>query len=42
MKEEVMRIYNVPKDKITVISSDPTLFAKEVLMVYRKVAETKE
>ncbi len=42
MKEEVMRIYNVPKEKITVISTDPTLFAKEVLELYSSVAEAKK
>jgi hypothetical protein len=42
MKEEVIRIYNVPEEKITVISTDPTLFAKEVLELYSKVAEAKK
>jgi glycosyltransferase involved in cell wall biosynthesis len=42
MKEEVIRIYNVPKEKITVISTDPTLFAKEVLELYSSVAEAKK
>jgi hypothetical protein len=42
MKEEVMRIYNVPKEKITVISTDPTLFANEALELYNRVAEEKK
>jgi hypothetical protein len=42
MKEEVIRIYNVPKEKITVISTDPILFPKEALELYSRVAEAKK
>jgi hypothetical protein len=39
MKDEVTRIYKAPTEKITVISSDPSISVKEVLKLYRKVAE---
>src|SRR4030042_1684845 len=42
MKDEVARIYNVPKEKITVISTDPDSLVKEVLKLYNKVAEAKK
>ena len=42
MKEEIIRIYNVPKEKITVIPSDPLLLVKHVLKIYHKVAEPKK
>lgn len=42
MKEEVARIYNVPKEKISVIPTDPKSLVTEVLKVFIKVAETKE
>jgi glycosyltransferase involved in cell wall biosynthesis len=42
MKNEVIRIYNVPKEKIAVISADPDFLVKEVLKSYSKVAEAKK
>jgi hypothetical protein len=42
MKDEVVRIYNVPKEKITVISPDPNIWVKEVLKLYGKMAEAKK
>ena len=42
MKDEVVRIYNVPKEKITVISTDPSSLVKEVLKLYSKVAEANK
>ena len=39
MKDEVIRIYKVPPEKITVISTDPSIWAKEVLKLYKSVAE---
>ncbi len=39
MKDEVVRIYNVPPEKITVISTDPSNWVKEVLKLYKSVAE---
>jgi glycosyltransferase involved in cell wall biosynthesis len=41
MKEEVVRIYQVPKEKIAVISSDPSSLVKEFQKLYGKVAEVK-
>jgi len=42
MKEEIIRIYNVPKEKITVVSTDSILFPKEALELYCRVAEAKK
>ncbi len=42
MKEEVVRIYNVPKEKITVVPTDTKSLVTEVLKVFNKVAETKK
>jgi hypothetical protein len=42
MKEEVVRIYNVPKEKITVVPTDPKSLVTEVLKVFSKVAEAKK
>jgi glycosyltransferase involved in cell wall biosynthesis len=42
MKEEVVRIYQVPKEKIAVISSDPSSLVKEFQKLYGKVAEIKK
>ena len=42
MQDEIVRIYNVPKEKITVISSAPSSLIKEVLKLYSKVAEAKK
>ena len=39
MKDEVTRIYKIPIEKITVISSDPIISVKDVLKLYSKVAE---
>ena len=41
MKEEVMRIYKVPEEKITIVPPEPNLRIKEVLRLYRKAAEEK-
>lgn len=42
MKDEVVRIYNVPQEKITVVSADSGSLVKEVLKLYGKVAEAKK
>lgn len=42
MKDEVVRIYKVPKEKITVISTHPSSLIKEVLKLYHSVAEAKK
>lgn len=42
MKDELVRIYKVPKEKITVISTDPGIWIKEVLKLYHSVAEAKK
>jgi 1,4-alpha-glucan branching enzyme len=42
MKEEVIRIYQVPREKIAVISTDPNSLGKDVLKSYSKVAEAKK
>ncbi len=42
MKAEVIRVYKVPKEKITVISLDSTLLVKEIQKIYSKVAEAKK
>jgi glycosyltransferase involved in cell wall biosynthesis len=41
MKDEVIRIYKVPKEKIVVITTDPNSLVSEVLKVYGKVAGDK-
>jgi 1,4-alpha-glucan branching enzyme len=41
MKEEVIRIYNVPKEKINVISTDPEVWVKQVLKTYNSVIGVK-
>jgi glycosyltransferase involved in cell wall biosynthesis len=38
MRDEVIRIYKVPKEKITVISADPASRIKEVMKLYHSVA----
>ena len=38
MKEEITRIYNVPKEKITVISTEPEVWIKNVIETYHKAA----
>jgi glycosyltransferase involved in cell wall biosynthesis len=42
MKEEVSRIYKVPKEKITVISNNPESLATEVLKLYNNTAGGKQ
>jgi len=42
MRDEVERIYKVPKEKITVISTKPDSWIKEVQKLYSSVAETKK
>ena len=42
MKDEIIRIYKVPEEKITVISTDPSGWIKEVLKLYGSVAEAKK
>jgi glycosyltransferase involved in cell wall biosynthesis len=42
MKKEVIRIYKVPEEKITVISSTTNGWIKSVLKVYRSVSEEKQ
>jgi hypothetical protein len=42
MKDEVTRIYKTPTEKITVISSDPSISVKDVLKLYSKVAEANK
>jgi glycosyltransferase involved in cell wall biosynthesis len=39
MKDEVVRIYKVPPEKITVVSSDPVSLTSEYLKLYVTVAE---
>ena len=38
MRDEIVRIHNVPKDKIQVISSNETTWIKDVLKLYKTVA----
>jgi glycosyltransferase involved in cell wall biosynthesis len=42
MRDEVNRIYKVPKEKITVISTDPSVWIKEILKLYHKMTEAEE
>jgi glycosyltransferase involved in cell wall biosynthesis len=42
MKTEVIRVYKVPKEKITVVPSEPNLLVKEIQKTYTKVAEAKK
>ena len=42
MKDEIKRIYKVPKEKITTISTDPELWIEETLKLYNSVSETQE
>jgi glycogen(starch) synthase len=42
MKNEIVRIHNVPKEKIIVISTDSSSFIKEALKLYSKVGGGKE
>jgi hypothetical protein len=38
MKEEIIRIYKVPKEKITVISTEPNTWIKDVIKIYKATA----
>ena len=38
MRDEIIRIYNVPKEKIVVISTDPTYWLSDILKTYGDVA----
>ncbi len=42
MKDEILRTYKVPAEKITVISPDPDIWIKKVLKLYQSVAEAKK
>ena len=42
MRDEIERVYKAPEEKITVISTNPNLWIKEVLKLYNIVAETKK
>jgi len=42
MKEEVERIYNVPKEKITVVPTDLKALVTDVLILFSKVTEAKK
>ena len=42
MKDELVKIYKVPTEKITVISTDPTIWIEEILKLYQSVAEAKK
>ena len=42
MRDEVNRIYKVPKEKITVISTDPSVWIKEILKLYHSMTEAEE
>ncbi len=41
MRDEIVRIYKVPKEKVAVISKDSDGLAKEVVKLYKGVAEAK-
>jgi hypothetical protein len=36
MKEEIIRIYNIPKEKIVCISTEPELWIKNILENYKE------
>lgn len=42
MRDEIVRIYKVPKEKIAVILADSGSFSKEFVKLYGKVAEAKK
>jgi hypothetical protein len=42
MKDEIVRIYNVPEEKITVVPAETSSLVKEVLKIYGRVAETNK
>jgi hypothetical protein len=37
MREEIVRIYNVPKEKVTVVSPSTSSWIKDVLELYNSV-----
>ena len=39
MKDEIVRIYNVPQEKIAIISTERSIWIGEVLKLYNRVAE---
>ncbi|MDR0372211.1 MAG: glycosyltransferase [Nitrososphaerota archaeon] len=41
MKEEIIRMYKVPPEKITVVSASPDTWINDILKLYDIVAETK-
>jgi glycosyltransferase involved in cell wall biosynthesis len=41
MRDEVIRIYQVPKEKIVVISTDPTSWLTDILKLYKSVGGAK-
>ena len=41
MRDEIIRIYKVPKEKINVISTDPDLWLTDILKLYNKVGGLK-
>ena len=42
MQDEIIRIHKVPKEKIAVISTDPSIWIKEVLKLYRSTEGKEE
>ena len=42
MKNEIVRIYKIPPEKITVVSTEPSTWIKEILKLYQSVAEAKK
>lgn len=42
MKNEIVRIYNIPMEKITFVSTEPSIWIKEILKLYQSVAEAKK
>jgi hypothetical protein len=42
MKEEIIRIYKVPPEKIAVISATSDTWISDVLKLYGKVSEAKK
>ena len=42
MKNEIVRIYNIPIEKITVVSTEPSTWIKKILKLYQSVAEAKK
>jgi hypothetical protein len=41
MRDEVIRIYKVPKEKIVVISTDPDSWLTDILKLYKSVGGMK-